>query len=95
MYVAFLIILAINALSFLMFAFRKELEDTHWGGITIIDELALVFALGGSFGAFIAMKIRKTGIDDDIAFKIAIPISMIIQAIAITYLLLYELGIVK
>ena len=52
-------------------------------------------AIGGSFGAFIAMKVNKVGIEDDASFKIAIPVSMIIQAIVIAYLLLYELGIVK
>lgn len=90
-----LILLAINFISFLMFVIRKNLDDEHWGGISIVDELSVILAIGGSFGAFVAMKVNKAGIEDDASFKIAIPISMIIQAIVIAYLLLYELGIVK
>ena len=89
-----LILLAINFISFLMFVIRKNLDDEHWGGISIVNELSVILAIGGSFGAFVAMKVNKAGIEDDASFKIAIPISMIIQAIVIAYLLLYELGIV-
>lgn len=92
---AILILIAINLISFLIFLIRKGLDDEHWGGISIVDELSVILAIGGSFGAFIAMKVNKVGIEDDAAFKIAIPVSMIIQAIVIAYLVLYELGIVK
>ena len=90
-----LTILAINLISFFMFAFRNWLERGHWGGFTISDELAGAIAIGGSFGAFMAMRIYKKGIEDDMVFKIAIPISMFIQALAIIYLLLFDLGVVK
>ena len=92
---AILILIAINLISFLIFLIRKGLDDEHWGGISIVDELSVILVIGGSFGAFIAMKVNKVGIEDDAAFKIAIPVSMIIQAIVIAYLVLYELGIVK
>lgn len=92
---AILILFAINLISFLTFLIRKGLDDEHWGGISIVDELSVILAIGGSFGAFVAMKVNKAGIEDDASFKIAIPISMIIQAIVIAYLVLYELGIVK
>lgn len=87
--------IAINLISFLAFLIRKCLDDEHWGGISIVDELSVILAIGGSFGAFIAMKVNKVGIEDDAAFRIAIPISMFIQAIVIVYLLLYDLGVVK
>lgn len=90
-----LILLAINLISFLMFVIRKSLEDEHWGGISIVDELSVILAIGGSFGAFIAMKVNKVGIEDDAVFKKVIPISMIIQVIVIAYLFLYDMGVVK
>ena len=60
-----LILLAINFISFLMFVIRKNLDDEHWGGISIVDELSVILAIGGSFGAFVAMKVNKAGIEDD------------------------------
>ena len=90
-----LILLAINFVSFLMFVIRKKLDDEYWGGLSIVDELSAILAIGGSFGAFIAMKVNNVGIEDDTVFKKVIPISMIIQAVVIAYLFLYDLGVVE
>ena len=92
MITAILILLGINVLAFVMFAYRKF----HWGGFDgNLDELGGIIAIGGSFGAFIAMRLFKQGTDMDIVFKISIPVSMAIQALTIGYLILFELGFVK
>ena len=93
----FVLLLIINLISFLMFAFRKPLDNCWISGIHgASDELALIMALGGAIGAFIAMRINPdNGIDDDIVFKITIPVGIVIQIATVTYITLFELGIVK
>lgn len=90
-------LVAINLISFGMFAARRSLDKKIWlvGIFGVSDELAAIIAIGGSFGAFVAMRFFKKGIEDDSVFKIAIPVSMVIQVLAIGYLLLFNLGIVK
>ena len=86
----FLILLWINVISFIVFVLRKYFDN-----LVFIDELVTVIAIGGSFGAFLAMKIKKNGGSSDESFKIAIPISIIIQVVVISYLFLYDLGFLK
>ena len=90
-------LVAINLISFGMFAARSFLDKSRWiSGIDgILDELAGIIAIGGSFGAFIAMRLFKKEIELEFVFKIAVPVSMVVQALTIGYLLLFDLGIVK
>lgn len=90
-------LLAINVISFLMFAARRTLDKIRFfSGINgISDELSGIVAIGGSFGAFIAMCLFKKGTEFDIVFKIVVPISMVIQTLTIGYLFLFDLGVVK
>ena len=85
-------IVLINIFSFMMFAARSH----KWGGFDgKVDELSGILAIGGSFGAFLGMRIYRKGFEYDSVFKIVIPVSMVIQILTIGYLFLFDLGIVN
>lgn len=89
-------LLILNIVSFLIFVFRHALDESFLSGVNgISDELAIALALCGAFGAYFGMKKCKKGIDDDIVFKITIPVSMVIQTAVLIYLLLFDLGLVS
>lgn len=92
MVTAILTILVINLFSFLMFAFRRKLEEKQWWLYTDLGNLIFV---GGAFGAFIAMIMVKEETEYEMVYKIAVPVSMLIQVAAVVYLCLFDLGIVK
>ena len=97
-------IIIVNIISFAYFAicnliYKRDLEILNefldW---RTFDDKAVLIACFGSIGALIAIftcDLESFTKESHVVFRIVTPIAAVIQILVISYLILYEFGIVK